>query len=240
MTQAAAARTASVNRRCVRQPWEGCRHFLTYQHVLAGKLPAFLLVGGCRIPHGDWPNRRERCGHWLHASSERNIRHSNRAVILLSRRSAAGLRCPWAARVHGRPPLVVGRGAAGRPSRRRTMPSPVTSRPLWAVRVRRFSLGRRSGSGRDAWPDKGRGGAWEEEVRAAGPSAPTPRRGTAGTAGVLSGWWARRRRGNIPRGRASRPRPERRLYVVVPGAAGGDSPPRARTRGWSRRSSGRR
>lgn len=188
MTQAGRPRTASVNRRCVRQPWEGCRHFLTYQHVLAGKLPAFLLVDGGCIPYGDWPSSRERSGHWLRASSERNIRHSNRAVILLSRRRAAGLRCPWAARVHDRSPLVAGRGAAGRASRRRTMPPPLTSRALYGRSGSGvFPWGGGASQGGDAWPDKGRGGAWEEEVRAAGPSAPTPCRGTAGTVSSAAG-----------------------------------------------------
>lgn len=191
------------------------------------------MVDGSCIPNGDWPSSLERCGHWLRASSERNIRHSNRAVILLSRRRAAGLRCPWAARVHGRPPLVAGRGAAGRASRRRTMPPPLTSRPLWAVRVRRFSLRRRSVSGRGCLARQrarrcvGGGGQGGGTL---GSHALPPRHGGYG---VLSGWWARRR-GNIPRARASRPRAERRLYVMVPGAAGGDSPPRARTRWWSR------
>lgn len=154
-------------------------------------------------------NRRERGGHWLDESSERNIRHSNRprdiiVVVQELQDFVVPGRPEYTAVCHWSP--GAGRGAAGQASRRLTMPPTLTSRPSWAVRVRRFfpraAERRRAGY---AWPDKGRGDAWEEEVRAGGPSAPTPRPNLGGY-DVLSGCWVRRpRRHSAGEGRAADP-----------------------------------
>lgn len=96
-------------------------------------------------------SHRKRCGHWLDASSERNIRHSNRprdiiVVVQELQDSVVPGRPEYTAACHWS--SGAGRGAAGQASRRLTMPPTLTSRPSWAVRVRRFSLGQRSVSGR--------------------------------------------------------------------------------------------
>lgn len=181
-------------------------------------------------------DRRERGGHWLHARSERNIRHSNRprdiiVVVQELQDSVVPGRLEYTAARHWS--VVAGRGAAGQASRRRTMPPTLTSRPLWAVRVRRFSLGRRSGSGRGMLGQT-KGEAVRGRRRSGRQDPRLPRLARHGRVRCPQRLLAQRcGRGNIPPGRASRPRGERRLYVMVPGAAGRGLPGRGHE-GWSR------